>query len=76
MALLSRREWLCCMLTADGHLFKEIALVLGISQATAEGYVRRARGKYTHVGIDAGSKILLRKQLVREAHLHEARMSP
>lgn len=71
IVLLSRREWLVAMLTADGFSRKEMALVLSITATTVNGYSKRARNKYRDAGRRCGTAIEMRECLAADGYLSE-----
>ena len=54
------------MLYAGGRSIKEVALAMSTTEETVKSYIKRARRKYRQVGIDVGTRVLLRRHGIRE----------
>jgi len=57
---LGRREERALMLYASGRTMREVADDMETTEETVKSYIKRARRKYREVGIDLGSRMLLR----------------
>lgn len=66
---LGRREQRALLLYARGHNVREVAAEMGTTEETVKSYIKRARRKYREVGVDIGTRILLRRHAVREGWL-------
>lgn len=62
---LGRQELRAIMLYASGRSIREVAGDMGTTEETVKSYIKRARRKYRDVGLDLGTKILLRRHGVR-----------
>jgi DNA-binding NarL/FixJ family response regulator len=63
---LGRQELRAIMLYASGRSIREVARDMGTTEETVKSYIKRARRKYRDIGVDLGTKILLRRHGVRE----------
>jgi DNA-binding NarL/FixJ family response regulator len=63
---LGRQEQRALMLYAGGRSIKEVAVMMTTTDETVKSYIKRARRKYRQVGIDVGTRILLRRHGIRE----------
>ena len=63
---LGRQEQRALMLYAAGRTIKEVAVMMATTDETVKSYIKRARRKYRQVGIDVGTRILLRRHGIRE----------
>lgn len=63
---LGRQEQRALVLYAGGRSIKEVALVMATTEETVKSYIKRARRKYRQVGIDVGTRVLLRRHGIRE----------
>ena len=63
---LGRQEQRALMLYAAGRTIKEVAAMMATTDETVKSYIKRARRKYRQVGIDVGTRILLRRHGIRE----------
>ncbi|HEX4058816.1 MAG TPA: response regulator transcription factor [Galbitalea sp.] len=66
---LGRQEQRALELYAAGRSTKEVAAEMDTTQETVKSYIKRARRKYRDVGVDVGTRILLRRHGVREGWL-------
>ena len=66
---LGRQEQRAIILYASGRSIKEVAAEMETTEETVKSYIKRARRKYRQVGIDVGTRILLRRHGVREGWL-------
>lgn len=66
---LGQREQRAIMLYAAGRSIKEVADHMGTTDETVKSYIKRARRKYLHIGVDVGTKILLRRRGIHEGWL-------
>ena len=66
---LGRQELRAIMLYASGRSIREVAGDMGTTEETVKSYIKRARRKYRDIGIDLGTKILLRRHGIREGWL-------
>lgn len=63
---LGRQELRAIMLYASGRSIREVAGDMGTTEETVKSYIKRGRRKYRDIGIDLGTKILLRRHGIRE----------
>lgn len=63
---LGRQELRAITLYAAGRSIREVAADMGTTEETVKSYIKRARRKYREVGMDLGTKILLRRHGIRE----------
>jgi len=63
---LGRQELRSLVLYAGGRSMKEVAVDMETTEETVKSYVKRARRKYRHIGVDLGTRVLLRNHAVRE----------
>jgi DNA-binding NarL/FixJ family response regulator len=54
------------VLYAGGRSIKEVAADMTTTEETIKSYIKRARRKYRGIGVDIGTKILLRRHAIRE----------
>ncbi|WP_165063614.1 sigma factor-like helix-turn-helix DNA-binding protein [Marisediminicola senii] len=66
---LGRQEQRAMMLYASGHSIKAVADEMQTTEETVKSYIKRARRKYRHMGVDVGTKILLRRRGIHEGWL-------
>jgi two-component system uhpT operon response regulator UhpA len=66
---LGRQELRALMLYAGGRSIKEVAYDMETTEETVKSYIKRGRRKYRDVGIDVGTRILLRRHGIREGWL-------
>lgn len=67
---LGQQEQRSLMLYAFGRSVKEVATAMGTTEDTVKSYIKRARRKYKSIGIDLGTKVLLRRQAITEGWLN------
>lgn len=63
---LGPRELSALVLYAGGRSIKEVADEMSTTEETVKSYIKRGRRKYKQVGIDIGTRILLRRHGARE----------
>ena len=63
---LGRQEQRAMVLYASGRSIKEVAEEMGTTEETVKSYIKRARRKYRSIGVDVGTKILLRRRGIME----------
>jgi DNA-binding NarL/FixJ family response regulator len=63
---LGRQEERALVLYAGGHSMREVADIMATTEETAKSYVKRARRKFREVGINLGTRLLLRRYAARE----------
>jgi two-component system, NarL family, uhpT operon response regulator UhpA len=63
---LGRQELKAIMLYSGGRSIKEVAEEMGTTPETVKSYIKRARRKYRQVGVDVGTRVLLRAHGVRQ----------
>jgi DNA-binding NarL/FixJ family response regulator len=63
---LGRQEQRALMLYAGGRSIKEVAGLMATTEETTKSYIKRARRKYRQVGVDVGTRVLLRRHGIRE----------
>ena len=63
---LGRQEQNALVLYASGRTIREVAEKMGTTEETIKSYIKRARRKYRDIGIDLGSRELLRRHAARE----------
>lgn len=66
---LGRQEHKALVLYATGRSVREVAQEMDTTEETVKSYIKRARRKYREVGIDIGTRILLRRHGLREGWL-------
>lgn len=66
---LGRQEQRALILYASGRSIKEVAAEMETTEETVKSYIKRGRRKYREVGVDVGTRILLRRHGVREGWL-------
>ncbi len=66
---LGRQEQRALVLYASGRSIKEVAIEMNTTEETVKSYIKRGRRKYREVGIDVGTRILLRRHSVQEGWL-------
>lgn len=66
---LGKQEHRALVLYAAGRSIKEVAAEMETTEETVKSYIKRSRRKYRAVGIDVGTKILLRRHGIREGWL-------
>jgi len=63
---LGRQEQRALVLYAGGRSIKEVAIVMDTTEETVKSYIKRARRKFRMVGVDVGTRVLLRRHAIRE----------
>ncbi len=63
---LGRQEQRALVLYAGGRSIKEVALAMATTEETVKSYIKRARRKYRQVGVDVGTRVLLRRHGIRQ----------
>ena len=63
---LGRQEQRALVLYAGGRSIKEVAIEMSTTEETVKSYIKRARRKYRMVGVDVGTRVLLRRHGIRE----------
>jgi DNA-binding NarL/FixJ family response regulator len=66
---LGRQEQRALVLYASGRSIKEVALEMETTEETVKSYIKRARRKYREIGVDVGTRILLRRHGIHEGWL-------
>jgi two-component system uhpT operon response regulator UhpA len=66
---LGRQELRALVLYAGGRSIKEVAYDMETTEETVKSYIKRGRRKYREVGVDVGTRILLRRHGIREGWL-------
>ncbi|NEM90503.1 response regulator transcription factor [Galbitalea soli] len=66
---LGKQEQRALVLYASGRSIKEVAQEMATTEETVKSYIKRGRRKYREVGVDVGTRILLRRHGVREGWL-------
>lgn len=66
---LGRQEQRAMVLYASGRSIKEVADEMDTTEETVKSYIKRARRKYRQIGVDVGTKILLRRRGIHEGWL-------
>jgi two-component system, NarL family, uhpT operon response regulator UhpA len=66
---LGRQEQRALVLYASGRSIKEVAAEMQTTEETVKSYIKRARRKFRDVGVDVGTRILLRRYGIREGWL-------
>ena len=68
-AKLGRQEQNALVLYATGRSIREVAEKMGTTEETVKSYIKRARRKYRDIGLDLGTRELLRRHAAREGWL-------
>ena len=63
---LGRQEQNALVLYATGRSIREVAEKMGTTEETIKSYIKRARRKYRDIGLDLGTRLLLRRHAARE----------
>lgn len=66
---LGKQEQRALMLYAAGRSIREVAEEMATTEETVKSYIKRARRKYRSIGVDLGTKLLLRRRGVHEGWL-------
>jgi DNA-binding NarL/FixJ family response regulator len=64
--VLGRREERALVLYAAGRSAREVAGMMATTEETVKSYIKRARRKYRDLGVDVGSRPLLREHAARQ----------
>ncbi len=63
---LGEREHEAIALYATGRSIREVATAMTTTEETVKSYIKRARRKYREVGVELGTRSLLRSHAIRE----------
>lgn len=66
---LGRQEQRALVLYASGRPIREVAETMETTDETVKSYIKRGRKKYRDVGVDVGTRSLLRRHAIREGWL-------
>jgi DNA-binding NarL/FixJ family response regulator len=66
---LGRQEERALVLYASGRSIKEVAAEMDTTEETVKSYIKRGRRKFRDVGVDVGTRILLRSYGISEGWL-------
>ena len=66
---LGPQEQRALVLYASGLSIKEVATEMSTTEETVKSYIKRARRKFREVGVDVGTRILLRRYGIHEGWL-------
>ena len=66
---LGRQEQRALVLYASGRSIKEVAAEMKTTEETVKSYIKRGRRKFREIGVDVGTRILLRRYGLREGWL-------
>lgn len=66
---LGKQESRALILYASGRSIREVAGDMGTTEETVKSYIKRGRRKYRDIGVDLGTKNLLRRHGIREGWL-------
>lgn len=66
---LGAQEQRALLLYARGNTIREVAEEMNTTEETVKSYIKRGRRKYRRVGVDLGTRVLLRRHAVREGWL-------
>lgn len=69
---LGAREQRAMTLYAGGYSVRAVAAEMGTTEETVKSYLKRARGKFRELGIDLGSRIMLRDYALRAGWLEQS----
>lgn len=69
---LGRQEERALVLYAGGLSIREVAAEMDTTEETVKSYIKRGRRKFRDVGVDIGTRVLLRGYALREGWLTEA----
>lgn len=67
---LGKQEYRALVLYAAGRSIREVASEMDTTDETVKSYIKRGRRKYREIGVDLGTKILLRRHAIREGWLN------
>jgi two-component system, NarL family, uhpT operon response regulator UhpA len=68
---LGRQEERALVLYASGRSIREVADEMATTEETVKSYVKRGRRKFREIGVDIGTRGLLRKHALREGWIAE-----
>ena len=63
---LGAQEFRALVLFAGGRTVREVGTAMGTTDETVKSYIKRGRRKFKKIGVDLGSRVLLRTHAVRE----------
>jgi two-component system, NarL family, uhpT operon response regulator UhpA len=63
---LGKQELRALVLYAGGRSIREVAAEMTTTEETVKSYIKRGRSKYRQIGVDVGTRILLRHHAIRE----------
>jgi DNA-binding NarL/FixJ family response regulator len=63
---LGRQEERALVLYAHGRSIREVAADMNTTEETIKSYIKRGRRKFRDVGVDIGTRILLRRHAIKE----------
>jgi DNA-binding NarL/FixJ family response regulator len=63
---LGRQEQRALVLYAGGQSVREVAEAMATTDETVKSYIKRARRKYRDVGVDVGTRSLLRRHAIQQ----------
>ncbi|MBC7724827.1 MAG: response regulator transcription factor [Burkholderiaceae bacterium] len=66
---LGAQEQRAMVLYASGRSIREVADEMKTTEETIKSYIKRARRKYRQIGVDVGTKVLLRRRGLQEGWL-------
>lgn len=66
---LGKQEYRALVLYASGRSIRDVARDMDTTEETVKSYIKRGRRKYRDLGMDLGTKILLRRHGIREGWL-------
>jgi two-component system uhpT operon response regulator UhpA len=66
---LGKQEYRALVLYASGLSIREVAHEMSTTEETVKSYIKRGRRKYRAIGVDLGTKLLLRRHGIREGWL-------
>jgi len=70
---LGPRELTALVLYAGGRSIREVADEMSTTEETVKSYIKRGRRKYKQVGVDIGTRVLLRRHGAREGWVSPGR---
>lgn len=69
---LGRQEQRALVLYADGRSIREVAHDMSTTEETVKSYIKRGRRKFRDIGVDVGTRVLLRDHAHREGWVRRA----
>jgi two-component system uhpT operon response regulator UhpA len=66
---LGKQEYRALVLYASGRSIRDVARDMDTTEETVKSYIKRGRRKYRDLGIDLGTKVLLRRHGIKEGWL-------